>query len=625
VINKSSTSGRATQPGREEHLSRTAGGVAAITKSPVAPLPIARLAHSPLNAGSAAPEPGGLPSVKDLADWVFFAPASGRIWFDKQRSLLMHANTFGAMRREIIQALGLEQGRAVLKRIGHAQGQRDAELVRERWPAEHLLPHGSAGPHLHTLEGFVKVSSLGWKTDAEHGFHGEYIWTDSVEADEHVAVFGPSAAPVCWTLAGYAEGYGGVTHGKAVVVEEIECVAAGHRHCRAIVWRAGDAPGSGPDATGAAHAALSPGGTPGVPKIPASKGQSIIGVSAPLVSARHLLKQVAGTRASVLLRGESGVGKELFATSLHQLSPRRDRPFIAVNCAAIPEDLVEAELFGVERGAFTGASASRPGRFERADGGTLFLDEIGLMSMTAQAKLLRVLQEHEIERVGGTRCINVDVRVVAATNADLWDEVQAHRFRRDLFYRLNVFPIDLPPLRSRRNDIPLLINHFTTFYAELHNKRIKGLTNSAQESLLNYDYPGNIRELQNLIERGVICAAENELIDRAHIFRPGETFTRQTFVLGDQGRLLSSEAGADEESPADAHSLASRPGAPRSAPAGGSLEEMERALCQTTLDTSGGNVALAARRLGMTRPKLEYRLRKWGLIRHKARPSGLTA
>jgi two-component system, NtrC family, response regulator HydG len=559
------------------------------------------LSKSPDVSEPIVPGPGWLPSVKDLADWVSFAPSTGRIWFDKQRSLLMHANTFGAMRREIIQAVGLEQGRAMLKRIGFAQGQRDAELVRERWPTENLLPQGSTGPQLHTLEGFVKVSALGWTTTAEHGFHGVYIWTDSVEADEHAAAFGLSAEPVCWCLAGYAEGYGGVIHGSPVVVEELECVAAGHQHCRAIVRHSEDVFVAGAGTV----SVRGDGGSRETARSGerAVSGASIIGVSAPLVGARHLLEQVAGTQASVLLRGESGVGKELFATSLHALSPRRDKPFIAVNCAAIPEDLVEAELFGVERGAFTGATASRPGRFERASGGTLFLDEIGLMSMTAQAKLLRVLQAHEIERVGGTRGIRVDVRVVAATNVDLWAEVEAQRFRRDLFYRLNVFPIDLPPLRSRRNDIPLLIDHFTAFYAALHGKRTRGLTSAALESLLNYEYPGNIRELQNLIERGVISAPEGELIDRSHMFRQGETFARQTFVLGDHGRLRS--AGDDVVETAAVRPAAVVPG--------GSLEEMERTMCRSTLEACAGNVAMAARRLGLTRPALDYRLRKWGI------------
>ncbi|HEY4044918.1 MAG TPA: sigma 54-interacting transcriptional regulator [Rhodopila sp.] len=573
----------------------TAGSAMAST-----PLSLIRPKRTFIHGSSeVAPDPDGPPGVKDLTDWVSFAPASGRIWFDKQRTLLMHSGTFGAMRREIIHATGPEQGASVLKRIGHAQGQRDAELVRGRWPARYMTPYISAGPQLHTLEGFVKVTALGWSTNAEYGFHGEYIWTDSVEADEHVATFGPSPVPVCWTLAGYAAGYGGVIHGKPVVVQEIECVAAGHQHCRAII-RLGQ---PSPIADNKPLATSSPEKNPSTSEPSVPPGQTIIGNSAPLIGARHLLEQVAGTRATVLLRGESGVGKELFATSLHQLSSRRDHPFIAVNCAAIPEDLVEAELFGVERGAFTGATASRLGRFERADGGTLFLDEVGLMSFTAQAKLLRALQGQEIERVGGTRSIHVDVRVVAATNIDLWDAVEQHRFRRDLFYRLNVFPIDLPPLRARRNDIPLLIDHFTACYAKLHGKRIKGLTSAALETLLNYEYPGNIRELQNLIERGVISAGANELIDRNHIFRQGETLARQTFVLGDQGRLLSSAAGRDTASDRLAPT---RP-----------LEQIERDLCRSTLENCDGNIAMAARHLGLTRPTLEYRLRKWGVIPRK--------
>jgi two-component system, NtrC family, response regulator HydG len=588
---------------------------AGITGSVIASKPrsLARPQRSFTLSAPTIADQANVPSVKDLADWVFFAPASGRIWFDKQRTLLMHAGTFGTMRREIIQALGLKEGCSVLKRIGYAQGRRDAELVRGRWPAQKLGPHMSAGAQLHTLEGFVKVTPLGWKTNTEYGFHGEYIWTDSVEADEHVAHFGPSSSPVCWTLAGYAAGYGEVIHDRPVLVEEIQCVAAGHQHCRTIVRLTSDCPeepsrvtSCGRVGTWAAKDAMS--GRGGV----VTNGQTIIGASAPLVSARRLLEQVAGTRASVLLRGESGVGKELFANSLHQLSGRRDGPFVAVNCAAIPEDLIEAELFGVERGAFTGATASRVGRFERAHEGTLFLDEIGLMSMTAQAKLLRVLQEPEIERLGGTRSIRVDVRVVAATNVDLWDEVQQHRFRRDLFYRLNVFPIDLPPLRARRNDIPLLIDHFTATYAKMHGKRVKGLTSAALETLLNYDYPGNIRELQNLIERGVICAVENELVDWGHIFRQGETLARQTFILGDRGRLRASEKGRGEQNETDISYAAS----------GRPLEEIEREICRAAFERCQGNVARAARQLGMTRPTLEYRLRKWGIIRPKPVQAG---
>lgn len=543
---------------------------------PAAWLPAAR--------GSATPAIG--PALQELTDWVFFSPESGRIWFDKQRALLIHASTFGMLRREILQALGTERGRALLERVGYAHGKRDAELVRARWPVEERPPRWSAGPRLHMLEGFVNVTPLRYELGRD-GLEAEYLWADSVEADEHVAAFGPAREPVCWMLCAYAAGYAETTHGLSLAIEEVECRAAGHEHCRVIVR-----PASARRSRARRQAA-----EPGLTRRAApSEVTAIVGASAPLLAARRMLEQVALTDASVLLRGESGVGKELFATNLHGLSRRREKPFLAVNCAAIPEDLVEAELFGVERGAFTGATASRAGRFERAGGGTLFLDEIGLMSMTAQAKLLRALQEQEIERVGGTRPIRIDVRVVAATNVDLWEEVEARRFRRDLFFRLNVFPIDLPPLRARRDDIPLLIERFLALYAEQHGKPISGLTKSALDALLDYDYPGNVRELQNLIERGVICADPDGRIDKAHIFRHGELLARPGFFLATTGRLRSS----DEQAPA-------------AEVAPSSLPELERQACAAALAASHGNVASAARALGITRATLEYRLRKWGL------------
>ena len=552
---------------------------------PAAWLPAAR--------GRATPAIG--PALQELTDWVFFSPESGRIWFDKQRALLIHASTFGMLRREILQALGTDRGRALIERVGYAHGKRDAELVRARWPVEQRPPRWSAGPRLHMLEGFVNVTPLRYEL-GPRGLEAEYLWADSVEADEHVAAFGPSREPVCWMLCAYAAGYAETTHGLCVEVEEVECRAAGHDHCRVIARPA--------SRTGPARAPRRA-TEQGLMTRPAARDvTAIVGASAPLMAARRMLEQVAATDASVLLRGESGVGKELFATNLHRLSRRREKPFLAVNCAAIPEELVEAELFGVERGAFTGATASRAGRFERANGGTLFLDEIGLMSMTAQAKLLRVLQEQEIERVGGSRGIRIDVRVVAATNVDLWDEVQARRFRRDLFFRLNVFPIDLPPLRARRDDIPLLIERFLALYAELHGKPIRGLSKAALDALLDYDYPGNVRELQNLIERGVICAEQDGRIDKAHIFRHGELLARPGFFLATNGRLRASGAEA--------------PSTPAPLP---SLPELERQACAAAFEASHGNVSNAARQLGITRATLEYRLRKWGLRKPRRAPT----
>ena len=217
-----------------------------------------------------------------------------------------------------------------------------------------------------------------------------------------------------------------------------------------------------------------------------------------------MVKKVAPTDATVLFLGESGVGKEIFSHNLHRLSKRAKGPFIAVNCAAIPEQLAESELFGVEKGGFTGATVSRPGRFERAHGGTLFLDEIGTLSFTAQGKLLRALQEGEIERVGDTQVRKVDVRVIAATNVNLRDAVRDGSFREDLYFRLNVFPVRVPPLRDRRDDIPLMMNWFMQRACKKHGKAITGFRERAVDALINYRWPGNVREMENMIERAVI-------------------------------------------------------------------------------------------------------------------------
>jgi two-component system response regulator HydG len=215
---------------------------------------------------------------------------------------------------------------------------------------------------------------------------------------------------------------------------------------------------------------------------------------------------VAPTEATALILGESGTGKELVAQAIHANSPRRAGPLITVNCAALPETLLESELFGHERGAFTGATERRLGRFELAHGGTIFLDEIGDLPPTAQTKLLRVLQSQEFERVGGTNTLKIDVRVIAATNKDLEAAVRAGQFREDLWYRLYVFPLTLPPLRERRDDIPLLTEHFLRRYAERHRRRLRGLTPRALDLLMRYEWPGNVRELEHTIERAVILA-----------------------------------------------------------------------------------------------------------------------
>jgi formate hydrogenlyase transcriptional activator len=229
---------------------------------------------------------------------------------------------------------------------------------------------------------------------------------------------------------------------------------------------------------------------------------------------RAILKQVetvAPTDSTVLIRGETGTGKELIARALHDLSPRRDRTLVKLNCAAIPTGLLESELFGHEKGAFTGAIQQKIGRFELAHQGTVFLDEVGDIPLELQPKLLRVLQEHELERLGGTKTICVDVRVVAATNRDLREMIGAGRFREDLYYRLNVFPVTLPPLRERTDDIPRLVRHFAQSFARRMGRRIDTIPSSVMDALVRYPWPGNVRELQNVIERGVILSAGSTL------------------------------------------------------------------------------------------------------------------
>ena len=246
---------------------------------------------------------------------------------------------------------------------------------------------------------------------------------------------------------------------------------------------------------------------------PVNQSLGIIGTSPALTSALYQIGVVAPTDSTVLILGETGTGKELAAQAVHTLSARRNAPFVTLNCAAIPAGLLESELFGHERGAFTGAVAQRIGRFEAANGGTLFLDEIGDMPLDLQVKLLRVLQEKEFERLGSTRSSRVNVRVVAATNRDLLQMIAEKSFRADLYYRLSVFPISFPPLRERREDIPTLVRHFAAKYAERMNKTLETISSETMEAMLAYDWPGNIRELQNFVERGVITS-------RSTVFQP---------------------------------------------------------------------------------------------------------
>jgi transcriptional regulator with GAF, ATPase, and Fis domain len=253
-----------------------------------------------------------------------------------------------------------------------------------------------------------------------------------------------------------------------------------------------------------------PGSTPALREWPPSD-RTIVGTSDVLKYVMYRVEQVASTSATALLLGETGTGKELIARAIHHESPRRHKKFVVVNCGALPPTLIESELFGRERGAFTGAHTSQAGRFELADGGTIFLDEIGELPLELQPKLLRVLQEGQVERLGGTRTVRTDVRVIAATNRNLVDDVRSGRFRQDLFYRLNVFPITLPALRERREDLPALLHHFCDRLGRQLGKKIERITPGSLQALESYDWPGNIRELENVIQQAVILSRDGVL------------------------------------------------------------------------------------------------------------------
>ncbi len=314
---------------------------------------------------------------------------------------------------------------------------------------------------------------------------------------------------------------------------------------------------------------------------------NIIGKSPGMQRIFNLITQIAPTKSTIMIRGESGTGKDLIAGSIHCHSDRASNPFIKLNCGAIPGTLLESELFGYERGAFTGADRQKPGRFELADGGTLFLDEIGDMDASLQVKLLRVLQSGELEHLGGTRTLQVDVRVIAATNTNLEQRMREGRFREDLYYRINVVPIEIPPLRERREDIPLLVHFFMDKYAEEMNRGKKNIAPEAMDQFIHYDWPGNIRELQNMIERAIVLSRSDTLTPRSFNF---------------PGRQDPSSPHPEEiRIPKEGISLTQV------------VEDLEKAYLQRALLQSGGIQTKAADLLGITRKILRYKMGKFGL------------
>ncbi|MBC9070893.1 sigma 54-interacting transcriptional regulator [Thauera sp. CAU 1555] len=548
----------------------------------------------------------GLIERFNLRSRLRFNIDAGQIWLDESRMLLMHAKAVGALRSELFDTLGPRRAQGLLLRMGFASGQQDADLAAKLYGEGDNYDVFRIGPELHAFEGLVKATITEADIDWEKGiFIGEVDWEGSWEAEAHTQRFGVGDDTACWSLVGYASGYATRFFKRLIVFRETHCVSRGDERCH-IVGKPAEAWGDDPYLAyfkpenidgqmremeeellrlrGRLRDELCPG--------------KLVGNSQGFRAAFALLSKAAASPINVLLLGETGVGKEVFARWLHENGDRREQPFVAVNCGAIPHELIESELFGVQKGAYTGAQQSRPGRFERADGGTLFLDEVGDLSPSAQVKLLRVLQTGELERLGDERTRRVNVRLVAATNVNLQKAIAEGSFRADLYYRLATYPVVIPPLRERKSDIPLLVAALIEKCAPSYHKTIKGLTDRALQALMSYDWPGNVRELENLIERGVLLAPADGLIEVEHLFAGGVAAPPEEVQIDRSGTVCSADETRRERL---CEALLDE---------GFDLHAHEARLLELAVRRAGGNLTHAARLLGISRRQLAYRLKQ---------------
>jgi DNA-binding NtrC family response regulator len=482
------------------------------------------------------PPPGaGTREDLHLAEVLDFRPDKGIIRLHEQRVVILSAAAMGLMRKELIDTLGVDTARRLLLRFGFADGYHDAVSLRDQSQWASPLDGLRAGAMLHTLEGIVRADVRSVEYDETTGhFEEQVVWHDSYEAEQHVHHYGKGASPVCWSLIGYSSGFVSACMGKEIYFREMKCVGQGSSHCAAV---GRDANGWGEEietvradfqAAGLGHEVerLREAVARRVKELDRRErlldrrerelnllrervnrhaaSKQFIAASPSMQEVLEMAARVAPLDTTVLVYGESGTGKEFIVRMIHDQSPRASAPFISINCAALTETLLESELFGHVRGAFTGAVRDKAGLFEVAGTGTIFLDEIGEVAPIVQAKLLRALQEREIRRVGGERSIKVHARVVAATNRDLRAAVDAATFREDLFFRLGAFVITVPPLRDRREDIPALVHSFLVRAASRMKKDVTSVSPDAMTALMNYRWPGNVRELEHAVERAVI-------------------------------------------------------------------------------------------------------------------------
>lgn len=546
------------------------------------------------------------PGISEISSRLRFSFETGQIWLDEERMMLMHSSSLTALRKELIDTLGTERTRGILTRIGYAAGLRDAEIVKASYKGLSDLELLHKGPLLHALEGMVKVELKDVEIDIKNGrYYIDAIWRNSLEHQIHQNLFGPSHYPIAWNELGHATGYVSGIMNRFILHKQIEITPLGPRFIGMPLeeWDEVSQELKYYQSDSIVEHILTL--QDQVEDLRKSLPQSIlpvdvIGDSPRFQEAWSLAKKASSSTVTVLLLGETGVGKDVFANAIHNASPRAKKPFVAVNCGALPNDLIESELFGIEKGAYTGAQTSREGRFERADGGTLFLDEVGELSLKAQTRLLRALQSGEIDRLGGTETRKVNVRVIAATNVDLAEAVAQGTFRKDLYYRLNIFPVSIPPLRERKDDILALAERFIDKFSAREGLRIKGLTDKAKHALQSHDWPGNIRELENVIERGIILASQDSFIDASMLFAPSYTtvFDENITVLNHEGKISDTVNQPMEEFITEFLN--------KKVP----LEELENLVVKAAIERCEGNFCATARLLGISRAQIGYKHKK---------------
>ena len=556
---------------------------------------------------SSRPDDRG-PQTLHLAELLDFRPDQGIIRLHEQRVVILSAAAMGLLRKELVDTIGLESARRVLLRFGFADGYHDAVSMRDRSRWSTPLDGLRSGAMLHTLEGIVRAEVRKVEHDESTGrFQLEVDWHDSYEAEQHLHHYGRSTSPVCWSLVGYSSGYASACLGKEVYFRETACLGQGATLCSAV-GRDADSWGEDIRAIREDFQAADLGQE--VERLRDAVGRRLkeldrrerllerrerelnllrdrvnrhaeskqfIAGSPAMQEVLELAARVAPLDTTVLIYGESGTGKEFIVRMIHDQSPRASAPFVSINCAALTETLLESELFGHVRGAFTGAVRDKPGLFEVAGSGTIFLDEIGEVAPTVQAKLLRALQEREIRRVGAERNIKVNARVVAATNRDLRAAVDAGTFREDLYFRLGAFVITVPPLRDRREDIPTLVHSFLVRAAARMKKDVTSLSPDAMTALMNYRWPGNVRELQHAVERAVIMAHGSSIRVRE---LPPEVTQKVRHRPGDDTL---------------------------------DLQEQERVMIERALEKYGGNRRKAAEALKISTVTLWRKMKHYGL------------